>query len=63
MRMAKAGFQPPAVHSAIPVSLAITLVAWPQTSMPKRVAELIILLFELAVEIVQRLRFVRWRRE
>jgi hypothetical protein len=48
------------------VSAAIALVAWPGTSIPERVAEMIILLLELAVEIyliVQRLRFVRWRRE
>ena len=48
------------------VSLSIALVNWPGTSIPKRVAELIILLFEVAVEIylvIQRLRFLRWRRE
>ena len=48
------------------VSLSIALVNWPGTSIPKRVAELIILLFEVAVGIylvIQRLRFLRWRRE
>ena len=48
------------------VSLFIALVNWPQTSMPKRVAEMVILLLELVVEtylVVQRLRFVRWRGE
>ena len=48
------------------VSLSIALVNWPGTSMPKRVDELIILLFEVAVEIylvIQRLRFLRWRRD
>jgi membrane protein YdbS with pleckstrin-like domain len=48
------------------VCLVIALVNWPGTSMPKRVAEMVILLLELVVEIylvVQRIRFVRWRRE
>jgi hypothetical protein len=48
------------------VSLSVASVNWPGTSIPKRVAELIILLFEVAVEIylvIQRLRFLRWRRE
>jgi hypothetical protein len=48
------------------VSLFIALANWPGTSMPKRVAETVILLLELVVEIylvVQRIRFVRWRRE
>ena len=47
-------------------SLCIALVNWPGTSMSKRITELIILLCEVAVEIylvVQRLRFLRWRRE
>jgi hypothetical protein len=48
------------------VSLFIALVNWPGTSMPERVAEMVILLLELVVEIylvVQRLKFLRWRRE
>jgi hypothetical protein len=48
------------------LSLALAFVAWPGTSMPERVAEIIILLLELTVGIyliVQRIRFVRWRRE
>ena len=48
------------------VSLAIALVAWPGTSISKRIEEMIILLFEVGVEvylIVQRLKFVRWRGE
>jgi len=48
------------------LSLAIVVVAWPGTSVPKRFAEMFILLLELADEvhlIVQRLRFFRWRRE
>jgi hypothetical protein len=48
------------------VSLFIALVNWPGTSMPERVAEMVILLLELVVEIylvVQRLNFLRWRRE
>jgi hypothetical protein len=48
------------------ISLSLALVNWPGTSMSKRITELIILLCEVAVEIylvVQRLRFVRWRRE
>ena len=48
------------------VSLFIALVNWPGTSMPKRVAEMVILLSGLVVEIylvVQRLKFLRWRGE
>jgi hypothetical protein len=48
------------------VYLFIALVNWPGTSMPRRVAEMVILLLELVVEIylvVQRLNFLRWRRE
>ena len=48
------------------LSLALAFVAWSGTSMPERVAEIVILLLELAVGIyliVQRIRFVRWRRE
>jgi hypothetical protein len=54
------------VALCIPISLSIALVNWPGTSMAKRVAELIILLFEVAVEmylIGHRLKFLRWRRE
>jgi hypothetical protein len=48
------------------VSLFIMLVNWPGTPKPERVAEMVILLLELVVEIylvVQRFRFLRWRRE
>jgi hypothetical protein len=48
------------------VSLAIAFVAWPGTSMTKRVVEMVILLFEVVVEIyliVHRLKFVHWRGE
>lgn len=54
------------VALCILICLSIALVNWPGTSMPERVAEVIILLFEVAVEIyliVQRIRFLRWRRE
>jgi hypothetical protein len=54
------------VALCILISLFIALVNWPGTSMPKRIAELIILLFEVSVEIylvIQRLRCLRWRRE
>ncbi|MGA8482048.1 MAG: hypothetical protein WB696_29110 [Chthoniobacterales bacterium] len=54
------------VALCILISLSIALVNWPGTSMAKRVAEVIILLFELAVEmylIGHRLKFLRWRRE
>ena len=54
------------VAFCILISLFIGLVNWAGTSMPERVAEVIILLFEVAVEIylvIQRIRFVRWRRE
>lgn len=54
------------VASCVIVSVVIALVNWPGTSMPKRVTELSILLFEVAFEIylvVQRIRFVRWRRD
>jgi hypothetical protein len=46
------------------VSLAIAFVAWPGTSITKRNDEMVILLFEVIVEIyliVQRLKFLRWR--
>jgi len=48
------------------VSLFIMSVNWPGTPKPERVAEMVILLLELVVEIylvVQRFRFLRWRRE
>ena len=54
------------VDLCVLVSLSIALVNWGGTSMPARITELIILLCEVAVEIylvVQRLRFLRWRRE
>jgi hypothetical protein len=54
------------VAFCILISLFIGLVNWAGTSMPERVAEVIILLFEVAVEtylVIQRIRFVRWRRE
>jgi hypothetical protein len=57
---------PVIVAFCILISLFIGLVNWAGTSMPERVAEVIILLFEVAVEIylvIQRIRFVRWRRE
>ena len=46
--------------------LVIALVPWPETSMPSDVTAMIILLLDLAVVIdlvVERIRFVRWRRE
>ena len=48
------------------LSLAIAFVAWPETSMPKRVAEMIISFLALVAAIyliTQRIGFVRWRRE
>ena len=56
----------PVVGLCVLLSVAIALVAWHGTSIPEHVAEMIILLVELAVGIcliVQRIRFVRWRRE
>ena len=50
----------------VTLSLAIAFVAWPETSMPKRVAEMIIPLLALVAAIyliAQRIGFVRWRRE
>jgi hypothetical protein len=50
----------------VTLSLAIAFVAWPETSMPKRVAEMIISLLALVAAIyliAQRIGFVRWRRE
>ena len=54
------------VALCVVISLFIALVNWPGTSMHRRLTELIILLFEAAVGIylvIQRLRFLRWRRE
>jgi hypothetical protein len=48
------------------VSVLIVLADWPGASMPKCVAEMVILLLGLVVElylVVQRLKFLRWRRE
>ena len=57
---------PVIVALCILICLSIGLVNWRGTSMQERVAEVIIVLFEVAVEIylvIQRIRFVRWRRE
>lgn len=54
------------VALCIVISLSIALVHWPGTSMPERVAEVMIVLLEVAVEIYaigHRLKFLRWRRE
>ena len=54
------------VALCVVISLSIALVNWPGTAMHRLLTELIILLFEVAVEIclaIQRLRFLRWRRE
>lgn len=48
------------------ISVSVALVYWPGTSTPKRIAEITILLFELAIEIYginHRLKFLRWRRD
>jgi hypothetical protein len=48
------------------ISLFIALVYWHHTSIPERIAEMIIVLLEVAVEICAigyRLKFLRWRRE
>ena len=50
----------------VTLSLAIAFVAGPETSMPKRVAEMIISLLALVAAIypiAQRMGFVSWRRE
>jgi hypothetical protein len=50
----------------VTLSLAIAFVAWPETSMPKRVSEMIISLLALVAAIypiTQRMGFVSWRRE
>ena len=54
------------VALCVVISLSIALANWPGTAMHRSLTELIILLFEAAVEIylvIQRLRFLRWRRE
>jgi hypothetical protein len=54
------------VALCVVVSFSIALVNWPGTSMHRCLTELIILLLEVAVEtylVIQRLRFLRWRRE
>jgi membrane protein YdbS with pleckstrin-like domain len=48
------------------ISLSIALVNWHLTSVPKRAAEVMIIVFEVAVEIYAigyRLKFLRWRRD
>jgi hypothetical protein len=48
------------------ISLSIALVSWRGTALPKRIDEVIIVLFELAFAICatgHRLGFLRWRRE
>jgi len=50
----------------IEISLFSALISWRGTPMSERVAEVTILLCEVAAEnysIIQRIRFVRWRRE
>jgi hypothetical protein len=54
------------VTLCVVVSLLIALVNWPATSMHRRVTELTILVFETAVVtylVIQRLGFLRWRRD
>jgi membrane protein YdbS with pleckstrin-like domain len=48
------------------ISLSVALVNWHLTSTPQRVADVIIILFEVVVEVYaigQRLKFLRWRRD
>jgi hypothetical protein len=48
------------------ISLSIALVYWSETSRPKRIDELVVVLFEVAFAVYasgHRLRFLRWRRE
>ena len=48
------------------ISISVALVNWAGTSSPKRIDEVIIVLFEFGVAIYatgHRLRFLRWRRE
>lgn len=57
---------PIVVALCIEISVFIALVSWRGTSIPERVAEVIILLLEVAVDVylvIQRIRFVRWRRD
>jgi hypothetical protein len=57
---------PIVVALCIFIFLSIALLKWPGMPMPERVAAMTIVLFEVAVEIylvIQRIRFVRWRRE
>ena len=54
------------VALGILICLSIALVYWHHTSVSKRVADMIIVLFEVVVEICaigHRLKFLRWRRE
>jgi hypothetical protein len=54
------------VALCVVISLLIALINWPETSMHRRGTELVILLSEAAVGmylVIQRLRFLRWRRE
>jgi hypothetical protein len=54
------------VALCILIFLSIALVYWHHTSVPNRFAEMIIVVFEVAVEIYairHRLKFLRWRRE
>ena len=54
------------VSLCVLVSLFIALVNWPETSAPRCIKEVSILLSEAAVGmylVIQRLRFLRWRRE
>ena len=60
------GVGPVIVALCVFISLSIALANWSGTSMPKRFTELSILIFEVAVEtylVMQRLRFLRWRRD
>jgi len=55
---------PIVVALCVLVCLFIMLVNWPGTSKPERLAEMVILLLELVVEIylvLQRFKFLRWR--
>jgi hypothetical protein len=57
---------PMIVALCIELSLFIALVYWRRTSMPERATEVVLLFLEVAVEIcliIQRIRFVRWRRD
>jgi hypothetical protein len=57
---------PVAVGTVVLLYLVVAFAVWPETSMPKAVTEMVILLLDLAVMIelvVERIRFVRWRRD